>query len=259
MKIHFPIALAALLVIGCETETDFEPPDTPDITATLAQYEAPSAELTPQTGRQLVEGVLRSLENIERMGRLLGYITQLIPEFSEAASGGSESNGLRIQQRKSALTTTVVLHGLLDHQCDRQTGALQINAVLVQSEIQPDIWGDLNGCLIANDTAPDDTFDGTVQLRLAGLAGVTRTTFIFEGTVTRQGVSESLDFDLQILPDERFLVTEAVEGGHLVAVLKGVTQGLELEIRDRNGTWHCGLVQDGSTECWDSAGANVSW
>lgn len=271
MDVRTPILWCLVMALGgCGTEDTFEAPSPPDISQTLAQYETPTARLTPKTGQQLAEAVLASLENAQRLGRLLVYVSALVPRFSEALEQGltsTDASGLAeaaavgpVQQRQSALVTSLTLHGQLEHDCDRGEGLLDLNAILEEAALLPDFWGEASGCLIANEDGPADIFDGSVRVRLGWLDGDGATTIIFSGTVEREGVTDPLNFDLQFYEDDRFAMSELVDGGSMVAVLKGGQAGLEFQVLDAGGIWTCGVLESAlGIECEGPDGERVSW
>jgi len=248
-------------------------PEPPDMSALVAAYASPTADLDQPTADELAADLRARLDLSDALDHLESFVDDVLVPSLEPDEGGGTA-------RRRDTTSSVTLEGdgfaRIEHVCagwgaepvvDEETnGHLALTTTFTEAGFDPVIWGEAVECktLIADHEV---LFDGGVNLWIGENLAVDRfgdSPILFQLIAALEVDGDSwvdTDFDIEICPSSATTCEPGsieikidVAGGDLVFYLApGRTAG---GFRAANGDWACTF--DGSDAVCTNGGESVS-
>ena len=263
------IGLAALAALGgCREVTSPEPPD---MSGTVAAYDAPTAALDVELARIVAERAVESGAVIEDVDGL-SVVGAAVNGFQPGAAPGVDAGPPAPVDAGTpgiAIGDTVINgNGYLNvtHRCDGwdgdpgEPGDMQLYVLVVDSTIFEVVWGEMHRCRFSTG-AEDVEVDGFVAVHLDERITVQAfepeaITARIAGSVLRRGEASptEIDFDFRVRLEGQIDVRIVGPGNTHVIATAGVS---EWSIRATNGTFGCDF---GMRRCGNlDSGEVITW
>ena len=233
---------------GCSESLQVPPPDPPSLEALVNTFEAPSGHLDEDTGPRLVERVASTVEDLEQLQVLGGFLEELLASISgtqESTSALRQTSTDRFSTlgtQVRALEVSGGAWGRMTYTCGpdddinaKRHGQVVLN-VLYDSDI---VWGEASDCFVPNTDQPT-VVNGPLALYLPSLESGE---YLTDLDLTYRVGENEREFDLGFrYSQDTFSVIQELDGATFVIAV-GSDPTDTLGIRDACGDWSCELSQ----------------